>query len=183
MLRNPILFLFLLATLLSCNRDFQAISSMDRYAWARKTDTFPKMDTLSFQVLNRDSLYGQYNFSVLPGYQGHYLVLNPDSTFIEGPWSDVLERRNRTISGKWYVKENTLILKWRFKTLTLRIHQYSWATFLVPMGKEGIFAYEFNRSKDIIDRLEVRFKTEKHYVIERELNNFRTLCFLRRMPY
>lgn len=153
---------------------------METYSWARKFDTVPKQDTLTFQVLTRDSLYGKYNFFVLPGYQGHFLILNPDSSFSEGSWSDVVRGRNKRISGKWSVLGNTLILKRRFKTLTLHIHQYSWATFLVPMGKEGIFAYEFNRSKEIIDRLGERLKTESPHMIEKELNNFRTLCFLRR---
>jgi len=109
-------------------------------------------------------------------------ILKSDSTFEEMHWSDYM-RRPRILKGKWRINQNEVVLKTMYSTHRLKIHQYEWATFLIPAPKEARFAYEFNRNIHVIDSLKPYVEITPSKYFDRDLREFRTLCFIKRIVY
>ncbi|MGZ5243867.1 MAG: hypothetical protein ACXWW0_08230 [Bacteroidia bacterium] len=164
----------------SCNQDFHRITDPTYYKWAQTQDSIQRTDTLTMISSNVNSLPGIYVFIVLPGYQGHTLSLNPDSSFRENRWSDV-PINSKELVGKWQLKSDSMVtLKKGFKEINLLIHQYRWTTFLIPQNKSEQFAYTFNLNKHLIDSLAGTIHLLNNTNIDRYMKNFGTLCFIRR---
>jgi len=165
------------AVIISCNHGLVSIGNSNVKHWSRKDDSIPKIDTLTFIYDQQDSMVGIYSFIILAGYVGRTLRIRKDLTYIEMAWSDV--GKSSTIKGNWNLSNGKVILKHGRKRASFKIHQYSWATFLVPENKTEVFAYEFNKNKLLIDSLKNQINQMDHNQIHRRLYEFRTICLLR----
>lgn len=180
-LNRIFLFGLLIVVIAGCNKDFEKVSSPTyffKYSYLR--DSVSTEPIIDFNINSTDSLLGSYNFSVLPGFEGFSLRLRGDSSFEEKRWSDY--RSNyKTVRGKWKVNDSCVVLSSLFQSLQLRIHQYKWATFLIPLGKEQTFSYHFNRSIQIIDSLDNVYPYVTTREAHRHLGRLRTSCFIRKI--
>lgn len=172
MLSKPILIKLLIAIVVitnsGCYNKLNIIASEDSYKWAREKDSIVRKETLTFIYNQQDSMYGNYKFIVLPGYEGRSLILKRNYSFNEKGLTDVVYRwKTKGINGRWKYDKGKIILKHFGKEISLKVHQYSWATFLVPESKVEIFAYQFNRNKFIIDSLASHVSEMKGYQIDR----------------
>ena len=186
MLSKPFLIKLVVAlvviTNIGCYNKLNIIASENSYKWARSKDSIVKKDTLTFIYNQQDSMFGKYQFIVLPGYEGRSLILKRNYSFNEKAWTDVVYPwKTRGINGRWKYDKGKVILKHFSKKISLKVHQYSWATFLVPESKAEIFAYEFNKNKYIIDSLASHVSEMRGYEIHRCLSDLRTLCYIRRV--
>ncbi|HRG00534.1 MAG TPA: hypothetical protein PKZ75_05430 [Bacteroidia bacterium] len=169
----------------SPNKDLQRITSIENYfefkeSSALDTNGIRNAPNLITNIEKTDSLSGRYSFIVYPGYHGHSLILNRDSSFIESMWTDVLKKRKKA-KGKWFVKNNHLILKQsRKKEYSFIIYKYSWTTFLVPVLKEKYFSVKFQENKYKLDSLKNKILEVKGYQLDKTLRPFQYLCFYRR---
>lgn len=141
-------------------------------------DSIPCTDSVSFSGLASDSLSGDYNFIISPGFVGRRLTIKPNHIFYEKPWSDMPHHRHH-IRGHWQTKANYLVLKHGFYKLKLFVHHYNWATFLIPESKYEKFACTFARNKYLVDSIAPYVKTMKSYETHSVLRAFRTLCFVK----
>lgn len=140
-------------------------------------------DRLTYKSASTAELIGSYNFIILPGFQGHTLRLDTNHTFKTRPWGDIGRRTARFSKGNWHYDSQLLTLRLRFGTrkMTLKIHKYSWATFLVPVSKEAQFAHAFHKNQSLIDSLAPFVTNLKTNHVESALIDFKGLCFLRRV--
>lgn len=143
-------YLVIIGSLMSCNKDFEKISTGVTYRPI--LDSIHTTDSMPFTVLSTDSISGTYGLYVIFGLDGYTLRLYEDSTFKENHWTDG-PRRSRSNKGKWHIDNGQVILKSGFKTLKLNIHQHKWATFLIPEKYSRNFFYHFNDKVHVIDSL------------------------------
>ncbi len=173
---------FVVIISVGCYNRFNIITSENSYKWVREKDSIVKKDTLIFIYNQQDSMYGNYQFIVLPGYEGRSLILSRNYSFNEKAWTDVVYPwKTRGINGRWKYDKGKVILKHFYKEIPLKVHQYSWATFLVPESKAEIFAHEFNKNKYIIDSLASHVYEMSGSEIHKCLSDLRTLCYIRRV--
>ncbi len=177
-MKTSILFLFLLFLLLAgCRSHINVIGEGSNYNWARRWDTIPVKDTLTFYWSKKEtSLEGKYYFTILTGYEGVILELFKDKSIRSNHWADVYPFSIKQ-KGRWHAKEGTLEIKQGFKRSTFLVHQYAWATFLVPKYNQEKFAYYFNRNRTTIDTLTPYASVDFRRTIGK-LREFNALCFI-----
>lgn len=182
---STILISFFFSIQCSSNKDLQRISSTEKYfeckeSSALDTNGLHSAPNMLTNIEKTDSLNGHYSFIVYPGYHGHSLTLNRDSSFIESMWTDVLKKRKKA-RGKWFVKNDLLILKQsRKKEYAFIIYKYSWTTFLIPVLKEKYFSAKFQENRYKLDSLKTNIMEIKGYQLDKSLRPFQYLCFYRR---
>lgn len=173
--------LFILLNTLSCRNYLGHLGSPNSYKWVREDEKVLLKDTLTFRCYQPDSLIGRYNFIISPGFEGRKLILGNNSNFSEVGLSDVSSRFSKGIKGTWNYSKGKVTLKRFRQKLNLTVHQYLWATFLVPESKTEMFAYVFNRNKYLIDSLSSHVGDMRGYQIDYCLYDFRTFCYIRRV--
>lgn len=150
----------------------------------QSNDIISNQDTFTFNFNLKDSLFGKYHFVIHSGYSGRTLILNSDFTYIEYAWSDLelgWPFRKKKHNGKWKVSGSKVILKKGYKRISLRIHQYSWETFLVPEEMAKTFALRFNDKKYLIDSMSNNIGQASVHEVDEVLHDFRRICFMKQL--
>ena len=169
--------------LVSCrpNTDLKKITSTERYfSHDKPFDTTAAAEAESIRsVNNKKSICGNYNFIVLPGFDGHELFLNPDSTFKEKHWTDVISLKDNSIKGKWKIYNGDIILKNKHSKYQFVYFEYKWAVFLIPTAKVGLFNIQFQKNKTILDNLSNIASNLPGSAMQDTLSFFAELCFIK----
>ena len=172
-----------ISLLVSCrhNIDLKKVTSTERYFSRDKPfDTTAAGKTAIIKSLdNKDSICGDYTFIVWPGYDGHELIINHDSTFKENHWSDVLSVKDNSIKGKWMIQNGDIILKYKNHKYRFVYFEYKWATFLIPASKVKLFNVQFQKNKDILDNLSMTASNIPSTHMQDTLSFFAELCFVK----
>lgn len=165
------------------NRSMKRVVFPDYYfkAWEYKFDTtgFHQLPELISNLEPTDTLFGKYNFNILPGYEGYSLNLKKNNKFSTYRWFDVRSPfRHHKLKGKWQLINGKLILKNHWG------HHYEFIPykhgifiFLVPIEKSKYFLKTFDQNKNRIDSFSKSYYESLYPRIGREFRFLRVICF------
>lgn len=134
---------------------------------------------------NSQSLSGKYLLMNLPGFTGHVLRLQSDSSFQDTPFSDVngyLEPRS--IKGKWSSNSDfNVCLKRGCSDIELLAYSYKNLDFLIPIYNEELFTQKVNLNIDNLNKVASERNELKRNDLMYNLHDFANICYIKRFSH